>query len=458
MTLRDLPAVHRLLEEPSLRAHAATVGPAAVKAAIAAVLDDARTAVTRGGTVPSAASLAADASERLSLAESDGLLDVLNGTGVLLHTNLGRAPLAAEALAAVERISGGYSNLEFDLEGGTRGSRHARVTALLREATGAEDALVVNNCAAAVLLAIDALAKDGEVIVARGQLVEIGGGMRLPDMVTRTGATLVEVGTTNRVYVADYERALTPRTALLLRSHTSNFRVEGFTADVAPRELAELGKRVGIATFEDLGSGALVDLTPFGLPREATVQESVAAGLDLIAFSGDKLLGGPQAGILVGRTSILARLRSNPFLRAVRVDKAMLAALGATLQLYGRPGGLARIPFYAMLAQTVEALRVRAGAVLAALGAQAPAVRVVESSAFAGGGTLPQAELPSLALALHSHGGTGGALAKRLRTLRPPLVGRAVGDEIWIDLRTILPAQDAALTVALRVALDITAE
>ncbi len=482
MTFRDLPAVHRLLAVPAIAAYAAALGPELLKATVAGVLEETRRASSRGGLpeLPSFDELSERIRARLCAHEREGLLAVVNATGVLLHTNLGRAPLAAEALAAIADIGGGYSNLEYDLEAGERGSRYSRVAGLLCEVTGAEDALVVNNCAAAVLLALDTFAREREVVVARNQLIEIGGGFRLPDVLARSGATLVEAGTTNKVYLHDIERALTPRTALLLRTHASNFRIEGFTADVSPAELAALGKRTGIASMEDLGSGALVDLTPYGLPHERTVQEAVRDGLDLIAFSGDKLLGGPQAGILVGRAVAIGRLRANPLLRALRVDKATLAALAATLRLYLEPGGLARVPLYAMLGQPLEALRTRANAILTRLNANganganganagngathstnsanstgstgSARVRVCDSRATMGGGTLPQTTFASCALAVT--GSRPDELAERLRAGRPPVIARIDAGELLLDLRTVPPERDLALGNALAAALD----
>ena len=323
--------MHRFLSEPGIAQYARAFGSTAVKAAVDDVLREARTAAGRGAGPLLFADLVARVGGRLALLADDGLVPVLNATGVLLHTNLGRAPLAAEALTAVAAIASGYSNLEFDLEAGTRGSRYARVTPLIVAATAAADALVVNNCAAAVLLALDTFARGREVVVARGDLIEIGGGFRLPDVLARSGATLVEVGTANKVRLGDFERALGPNTALILRTHASNFRIEGFTASVAPADVAALGRRAGVVVLEDLGSGALGDLAPFGLPHERTVGEAIADGIDLVAFSGDKLLGGPQAGIVAGSKSAIARMRANPLLRALRVDKATLAALAATL-------------------------------------------------------------------------------------------------------------------------------
>ncbi|MGZ3549994.1 MAG: L-seryl-tRNA(Sec) selenium transferase, partial [Vulcanimicrobiaceae bacterium] len=384
--------------------------------------------------------------ERLERSRMQTLVGAINATGILLHTNLGRAPLAAEALDAAVRIGAGYSNLEFDLDEGTRGSRYNRVTAALQSVTGAEDALVVNNCAAAVLLMLDTLAKGREVVVSRNQLIEIGGGFRLPDVLERSGATLVEVGATNKVYLADYERALTPRTTLLMRSHPSNFRIAGFTHDVDPKELSALGRRVGVPVIEDLGSGALVDLTEYGLPRERTVQDALRDGIDLVAFSGDKLLGGPQAGIIVGKGSLVARLRANPLLRALRVDKLTIAALAGTLALYASPGTRERIPFYRMLGASIDALRERAERYLQELGGKH--VQIVPSAAYVGAGSLPETTLPSLALAV-SGARTPDAIASRLRRNDPAIVGRVEGGRVLLDLRTIASEQDSAVIAAL---------
>ncbi|MGZ3552933.1 MAG: L-seryl-tRNA(Sec) selenium transferase, partial [Vulcanimicrobiaceae bacterium] len=383
---------------------------------------------------------------RLERSRMQTLVGAINATGILLHTNLGRAPLAAEALDAAVRVGAGYSNLEFDLDEGTRGSRYNRVTAALQSVTGAEDALVVNNCAAAVLLMLDTLAKGREVVVSRNQLIEIGGGFRLPDVLERSGATLVEVGATNKVYLADYERALTPRTTLLMRSHPSNFRIAGFTHDVDPKELSALGRRVGVPVIEDLGSGALVDLTEYGLPRERTVQDALRDGIDLVAFSGDKLLGGPQAGIIVGKGSLVARLRANPLLRALRVDKLTIAALAGTLALYASPGTRERIPFYRMLGASIDALRERAGRYLQELGGKH--VKIVPSAAYVGAGSLPETTLPSLALAV-SGARTPDAIASRLRRNDPAIVGRVEGGRVLLDLRTIASEQDSAVIAAL---------
>lgn len=414
-----------------------------------AALDAARAAET----TPAADTVMRDVLARLAAEARHGLTGVLNGTGILLHTNLGRAPLAPEALAAIADTSGGASNLEYDLDAGVRGSRYDRLGALLCTATGAQDALVVNNCAAAILLVLDTFARapDGsarEVIVARNQLVEIGGGFRLPDVLARSGATLVEVGATNKVRIDDYARALSPRTALLLRAHASNYRIEGFVADVTGAELVALGARTGVPVVEDLGSGALVDLRAYGLPHERTVQEAVADGLDLIAFSGDKLLGGPQSGIIVGRTAAIKRLRANPLLRALRVGGTTLAALGATLRLHLDDGSRARIPFYRMLATSLDELAARAEALRARLNELD--LRVERTDGYAGGGTLPLAPVASVALAWRPPHDDANAAAARLRRGAPPVVARVEGDRVLIDLRTIPPERDEELLAAFR--------
>ena len=408
------------------------------------MLDERRSALLSGDDEAGAEAVVAAAAQRLTRDAARALTGVLNGTGVILHTNLGRAPLAAEALDAIRDAASGYSNLEFDLETGERGSRYDRLGGLLREATGAEASLVVNNCAAAMLLIFDTLAREREAIAARNALIEIGGGFRLPDVLARSGAALVEVGATNKVYAADFERALSPNTGLILRAHPSNYRISGFIADVVPADLVALGRRVGVPAVEDLGTGALFDLRPYGLPYERTVRDAVADGMDLVAFSGDKLLGGPQAGIIVGSSAAIARLRANPLLRALRVDKATLAALAATLRLHADAATRERIPVYRMLAIPQEALRDRARA----LQRSCPALGVVDTEAFAGGGTLPLDPVASAGVTFLPAGGATPALA-RLRAFAPPLIARIDDARVVIDLRTIEPADDVRVAGAL---------
>jgi L-seryl-tRNA(Ser) seleniumtransferase len=416
-----------------------------VKRAIERELDSSRTLALREDQAPSYDAIRDAVARMLAHQALEGLVPVLNGTGIVLHTNLGRAPLAPEALDAIAQIAGGYSNLEFDLESGHRGSRYARSRDLIRETTGAEDGLVVNNCAAAMLLILQTLACGREVIVARNGLVEIGGGFRLPEVLERSGATLVEVGTTNRVRLSDYEHAVSPRTAMFLRSHASNFRIEGFVEDVAVNELANLGRRVGVPVVEDLGSGALVDLRGFGLAHERTVPEAIADGCALVAFSGDKLLGGPQAGIIVGRSAMLARLRADPLMRALRVDKGTLAALGATLRLYLSPQTVTRVPIYGMLAATLDELRTRASALAKRIDSSLKP-RVVDSEAYAGGGSLPGETIPSVALELAPADLDG--FARRARTGTPSLVARTEAARYLIDLRTIPASGDEDVLAA----------
>jgi L-seryl-tRNA(Ser) seleniumtransferase len=425
--------MHRLLADKRIAAFEAELGRDSVKRAAEEVLGRAR--VSGKGEYDD---LVGAIVRRLDGLALQRLTPVINATGIILHTNLGRAPLAREALEAAARVACGYANLEYDLEAGERGSRYAAVTDLLNDVTGAQDSLVVNNCAAAVLLVLDTFAKGREVVVARSELVEIGGGFRVPEVLERSGATLVEVGTTNRVYIEDFERALSPRTALLLRTHPSNYRIEGFVHETGAPEIVALGRRAGIPVVEDLGSGALVDLREFGAQHERTVQETLADGLGLVTFSGDKLLGGPQAGLIVGRTPLIARLRNNPLLRALRVDKMTLAALAATLQLY-RDGAVRRVPIYRMLAATLDELRARARAYVAAI----PNAKIIESDAYVGGGALPQSAIASIAVAIST--GTPDALATHLRRANPPIVARIDEARVLLDLRTIAPEEDQVL-------------
>ena len=442
--MRGLPAVHRFLSDPRIAAYETLLGREIVKSSVTAVLDDVRRA-HGNGSLPPFDVLAAAIAAKLEDERFSTLVPVINGTGVLLHTNLGRAPLAVAAVHAIAAAGTAYSNIEYDLATGKRGSRYARVTSLLRSITGAQDALVVNNCAAAVLLVLDTFAKGREVVVARNQLVEVGGGFRLPDVLARSGARLIEVGATNKVYAGDFARALSPRTALLLRSHASNFRMIGFTEDVDPRQLVELGRRAGVPVVEDLGSGALVDLSEYGLPHERTVQDAVADGIELVAFSADKVLGGPQAGVIVGKSSLIARLRNNPLLRALRVDKLTLAALSETLRIYASPDRRGEIPFFAMLSASIAELRERAQRYREAI----PQLTIIGSVAYAGGGTLPQSEVRSVAVALVPAIGAN-AFAGMLRRRRVPIIARVEQNSVLLDLRTIFPSEDAEVIAALQ--------
>lgn len=378
---------------------------------------------------------------------------VINATGVVLHTNLGRALLSKGALDRLLEVGGHYSNLEYDLENGSRGSRHVHVEGLLCQLTGAEAAMVVNNNAAAVLLALNTLAEGKEVIVSRGELVEIGGSFRLPDVMRKAGAQLTEVGTTNRTHLSDYEGAIRSETALLLKVHASNYRILGFTAEVSLVELAVLARRYGLPVMEDLGSGALVDLSRRGLQKEPLVMESIKAGADLVTFSGDKLLGGPQAGIAVGRREYIGRLKGNPLARAVRVDKFTLAALEATLRSYLDEDEVwEEIPALRMLALTQEELRIRAEELVAQVRERARDRLLVsweEGYSEAGGGSLPLVEIPTIVLGVSSRFMTAEAMEERLRAHDPPVLGRVKGDRILLDLRTVLEGELKELADAL---------
>jgi L-seryl-tRNA(Ser) seleniumtransferase len=384
------------------------------------------------------------------------LTPVINATGVVLHTNQGRAPLAAAAIAALTRAAAEYTALEYDLGRGVRGSRHAHCRDLLLEiiGAGAADALVVNNAAGAVLLALSALARGGTAAVSRGELVEIGGSFRIPDVMARSGARLVEVGTTNRTHVKDYEAALTPDSRLLLKVHRSNFQVTGFTADVPAGELAELAHARGVPCVYDLGSGLLLDLSPWGLSGEPTVREAVASGADVVTFSGDKLLGGPQAGILVGSETAIAACRADPIARAVRADKLTLAALEATLALY-RDAETARaeIPVLRMLTEDRDALKRRAEALKNIVG---NAVDLIEGESEVGGGSFPGAKLRTWLVAITTRHPTPDTLVARLRGGEPPVIARIADDRVVLDARTILPDQvhPAARAVTAALAAD----
>jgi L-seryl-tRNA(Ser) seleniumtransferase len=397
------------------------------------------------------------AAVRRDLAEGrrSQLRRVINATGIVLHTNLGRAPLAPEASRAVAEAARTYTNIELDLATGERGSRYAAVEGVLRELTRAETAVVVNNNAAAVLLALSALAAGGEVVVSRSELVEIGGSFRIPDIIAQSGARLVEVGTTNKTRVADYERAIGPATRALLKVHQSNYRIVGFTASVAVGELAPLARKHALPVLEDLGSGTLVDLRAFGLAAEPTVRDAIASGADLVTFSGDKLLGGPQAGVIVGRRDLIARIERHPLLRAVRVDKLTMAALDATLRLYLDPERLAeRLPVLRMLAEPVASVVRRAQALLAQLDEIAGLdCRIEDTEAFAGGGSLPEHRIASAAVALRPAGTSAGQVAARLRAQRPAVVGRIAQDRLLLDLRTVAEDEVASVAAAVRGAL-----
>ena len=422
--LRSLPQVGHLLE-----AWPAAPSRDAAAEALRVVLAQLRVALLDGTLteVPGSAEIIRRAATALDAQSRPVLRRVINATGIVLHTNLGRAPLPPEALQAVMEVASGYSNLEMDLASGTRGSRLAGVEPLLRTLTGAEAALTVNNCAAAVLLALAGLAGGGEVIVSRGELVEIGGGFRIPDVIVQGGARLVEVGTTNRTRLADYRAAITPATRVLLKVHQSNYRVVGFTEEASLAELSGLAREAGLLLVHDLGSGAM---GPLGPVHEPTPADSIAAGSDVVAFSGDKLAGGPQAGLLVGRSAPIEALKRHPLMRALRLDKMTLAALEAVLRLHTDPAlAPTRVPVLRMLGQAEPVLQERAEQLCALLGGTA---RVEPSRGYAGGGTLPTDTLPSRAVVLAVADVEG--FARRLRSFHPAVVGRINGGELWLDV------------------------
>ncbi len=462
-TLRRIPSVDEILASARVQ-HLLTRQPRwAVVEAIREVLAARRTRVLAGDVTPDAVHALVDpdaihaAVEAAALDKTrPSLRPVINASGVVIHTNLGRAPIATSALTAIESAARGYSNLELDLDTGSRGSRQVHVEQLLCAITGAEAALVVNNNAAAVFLGVNTLAQGREVVISRGELVEIGDSFRIPDVMTRGGARLREVGTTNRTYLADYEQALGPETALLLKVHRSNFQILGFTADVDGAALASLGRQRGVPVMEDLGSGALLDLTAFGLRREPLAADSIRAGVDVVSFSGDKLLGGPQAGILVGRRDVVARIRRNPLARTVRIDKLCLAALEATLRLARDPDRARRdIPVLRMLSLPPAAVGARADAFAASLRTAAPGVRceVEDGASEVGGGALPLQSVPTRVLTLRPERESVGAIETRLRSGDPPVVVRVQEDRIVLDLRTVAPAEEPGLLAALTVAL-----
>jgi L-seryl-tRNA(Ser) seleniumtransferase len=367
------------------------------------------------------------------------LKKVINGTGIILHTNLGRAPLAAPALEAIQNIASGYSNLEFDLGTGKRGSRYAHVEDVLIELTGAESALVVNNNAAAVMLVVNTLAKDGEVVTSRGELIEIGGSFRIPDVVERSEAELVEVGATNKTRVDDFRKAISENTKILLKVHPSNYRVVGFTGAATREELVELAKEKGLLVVEDLGSGSLVSLEEYGLTPEPTVQEVLRSGVDLVTFSGDKLLGGPQAGLILGNKNLIDQLKSNPLLRALRMDKLTLAALDATLRMYYNPETLTqKNPIHQMLHKSLYEVKLFADKINAGLNEIALIKsEIIEGQSFAGGGSMPGDEIPSIVLAITSDNQTAQQLQNGLFEQTVPVIGRIHREQFLLDARTI---------------------
>ena len=483
---RELPSVDEVLRMPGVEALPAEHGIAPVTAATRAVLARLREEVASGlldqsGLQLALAGIAGGIERQLRQALGHSLRPVINATGVILHTNLGRAPLAEAALAHIRETAGGFSNLEFDIEAGARGKRDIHVDRLFRSllengaanhvATAAKPALspvagavpsgrsraeasrtvstiVVNNNAAAVLLALNTLADGGEVIVSRGELVEIGGSFRVPDVMAKSGATLREVGTTNRTRVADYEKAISERTRLLLRVHRSNFEITGFTEQASTAELVTLARDRGLPLMEDLGSGALVDLQNFGISGEPSVLDSLRSGVDVVTYSGDKLLGGPQAGLISGRADLVARMRANSLFRALRVDKLTYAALEATLLAYVKRDHDA-IPTLKMMRMTKQEIGKRAESVVLQVRSSKLNIEVIDGESVIGGGAAPSSVLPTRLLALSCSGLSADELATRLRACDPPVIARVEQGRVLLDLRTVFADQDSAVAAAL---------
>ncbi len=451
--LKKLPAIDKWLASAGGQNLCAEFSHAEVVGVMRAHLTRLRTALTNGGAeIPDFESPEYCMRLRADLFEGrmSSLRRTINATGIIIHTNLGRAPLADEAIAAITDTASGYSNLELDLDTGKRGSRYQHLESLLTRLTGAESAVVVNNCAAAVMLALSSIAKGGEAIISRGELVEIGGSFRMPDVIAQSGACMIEVGTTNKTHLGDYAAALTEETRVLLAIHPSNFRVVGFTEKPALSELAKLAHENDLLLMEDLGSGSLIDLSTFGLNAEPTVQASLAAGVDLLTFSGDKLLGGPQAGILLGRVDLIGSIKRNPLLRALRIDKLSLAALAATLRLYLPPNDpQEKVPVLRMISESQASVGRRASRLLRQV-KKIPRITatVSEDVSYSGGGALPMNKIPTKVVRLRAEGLTATGLAERLRAADTPVIGRISEDLLHLDVRTVLPRELSDLAVA----------
>jgi len=443
--LRQLPSVDHLLGLDAVQELIDAFGRQQTLEALREALDAARDAVRAGAEVPDASSLAGRAASHLEIRLAPTLRPLINATGVIIHTNLGRAPLSRRAVEAIVAVGRGYSTLEYDLEAGRRGHRTTHAERLMCELTGAESALVVNNNAGALLLALTGLARGRGVVISRGQLVEIGGGFRVPDVMAQSGARLIEVGTTNRTHLYDYQNALTAHddAAWILRAHHSNFRVVGFTCEPSVEELVEFGRQHDFPVMDDLGSGALIETQTFGLAHEPTVQESVDAGAAVVCFSGDKLLGGPQAGIIVGQAKYVDPLKTHPLARALRPDKLCLVGLQETLLHYLRDEALQQVPVWRMIAMPLQEIATRLRTWQEALNQAGVVAGVVDGLSTVGGGSLPGETLPTRLLSLPwDH---PDELARALRAGDPPVIGRIEDDQLMLDPRTVLPEQDRTL-------------
>jgi L-seryl-tRNA(Ser) seleniumtransferase len=448
--LRHLPSVDKVISDERIRRLRDIYPHDLIVNLVRQRLGEDRLAITQGSTCPSVDDIVGSVCSQVQALEQLSLRSVINASGVILHTKGGRAPLSKEATMAMGLAATGYCNLEFDLDSGTRGSRDVHIEQLLCQVTGAEAVLVVNNNASAVLLALTALAKRKEVIVSRSQAVEIGGGFRIPDDMRQSGAKLVEVGTTNCTYTDDYEQAISPRTAALLRVHSSNFRVEGFTHSVSLEEMMVLGDKHGIPVLDDLGSGCLLDTSMFGLAPEPMVQQSISLGVGIACFSGDKLVGGPQSGIIVGKKLLVGKLRKHPLARALRIDKIRLAGLAATLVFYLKGQVLEKVPVWRMISMPLDEVERRARLWAQELGDLA---RVIEGESMVGGGSLPGSTLPTRLVAINDKSRRRNialSLAQKLRHHAPPVIGRISDDVLLFDPRTVLPEEDGIVLQALR--------
>jgi L-seryl-tRNA(Ser) seleniumtransferase len=470
--LRALPSIDALLRTPEARALGERTGLPRLTALARSITDELREELQQARSAPgppeangrhTREALLAEAVSRLeravARAEASGLRRVVNATGVILHTNLGRAPLSPAARRAVAEEAAGYCTLEYDLETGARGRRGARAEELLAELTGAEAALVVNNCAAAALLVLSTLARDGETVVSRGELVEIGGDFRVPDVMAESGTRMVEVGTTNRTKLADYERAITPETRLILRVHPSNYRIVGFTAAPTVAELCALAREHDLPVYEDAGSGALLDLGAYGLGDEPVIRKSVRQGADVVTFSGDKLLGATQAGLVVGRRALVERCRRNPLYRALRADKLALAALAATLDAHARGATFAEVPAMRMLAASRADIEKRARAFVrrarTRLDGGAFSFEIIDGESAIGGGSAPTTHPPTALVAVTHARASAAALEAGLRRARTPVIARILDERVVLDLRTVAVEEEPELLDALGALKDV---
>jgi L-seryl-tRNA(Ser) seleniumtransferase len=445
MTLRDLPSVDELLQTKTSAEMIARFGRPLTLAAIRETLEDIRARYSSGAitVIPLHDLVLAQSAALLTKWVKPTLLPVINASGVILHTNLGRAPLSEAAISAMDVVSRGYSNLEYDLQKGARGSRLTHAESILQKLTGVESAVVVNNNASAVLLIMSALSYKKRAIISRSQMVEIGGGFRIPDVMKQSGAKLVEIGTTNKVHLSDYEEALQEQSALIVHAHRSNFKIIGFTSEPELEDIVELAHRAGVVVVDDLGSGALYDTARYGLVHEPTVQESLMAGVDVVCFSGDKLMGGPQAGIVIGKKVLLDKIKKHPLARAVRADKACLAGVTATLLHYLKDEADREIPIIKMMALTPGQIKSRVEAWIRELGVG----DIVEGESTVGGGSLPDESFPTFLLSLTVD--SPDKFLKRLRAQNPPIIARTAGDKVLIDPRTVLPEQEGTLLAGL---------